>query len=197
MGCDFSARRAEVDQDRYIVLADDDVVGGDIAVEVVGPVDELQRVKQRADDGIQLLLARRAAKAFQPGLEAQSFLELEHHVGGVVSFEVAVHANDVWVIELRQRFGFFNEPVAPPLEIAGAVGRTRHRFEAVLAGGEIGREILLQRDDPRQRAFFRQISHAEAARAQHALDAVISHENSSDRQRDEVRHNLLLWFQKL
>ena len=58
--------RAEVDQAGRAVGADNDVVGGDVAVQEVRAVHHLERVEQRAGDQVELILRRRTAEAFEP-----------------------------------------------------------------------------------------------------------------------------------
>ena len=58
-----AARGAEIEQHGRAVGADDDVVGGDVAVQEVGRVHHLQRIEQRVQDGVELLLRRRPAEA--------------------------------------------------------------------------------------------------------------------------------------
>ncbi len=67
---DLAACGAEVDQDGRAVLADDDVVRGDVAVQEVLLVDQLQGVEERRDDRVELLLTRGPFQALQPRLEA-------------------------------------------------------------------------------------------------------------------------------
>ena len=57
-------RRAEIQQHRAAVGAHDDVVGRDVAMQEVGRVHHFQRVEQRRDDRIQLVLRGRPAEAF-------------------------------------------------------------------------------------------------------------------------------------
>ena len=65
---DLAARGAEINQHGIARLADDDVVGRDVAMQEVGLVDHLQRIEERGEDGVQLLLARRAPQRLEPPL---------------------------------------------------------------------------------------------------------------------------------
>ena len=125
MGGDLAARRAEVDQHRRPVLADDDVVGGDVAVQKGAAVHHLQRVEQGVEDLVELVLARRALQALQPGLEAAPLLEVEHHVAGVVGPEVAIDAHDVGVDEAGERLRLLDEALEAPFVVFGAILRAR------------------------------------------------------------------------
>ncbi len=136
-------------------------------------VDQLQRVEQRSDDGVELFLARGAAEALQPGLEALSFLEMEDHVAGIIGAEVTVHAHDIGVIELGKCLGFLDEAVEPPAVVVLAVLRPWRGLDAAGASCEIRREVLLDRHMAVERHLVGEIGYAEAARAEHALDAVV------------------------
>jgi hypothetical protein len=52
---------------------------------------------------------------------ASVFLEVEHHVGGVVGAEVAVDADDIRMVEPGQGLGFLDEAVEAPAVVVGAV----------------------------------------------------------------------------
>ena len=142
---DLAACRAEVDEHRIARLADDDVVGRDVAMQEVGLVDQLERIEQRRQDGVELLLARRAAERLQPALEALALLEVEHHVAGVVGAEVAIDAHDVRVIELGERLRFLDEAIEAPAVVAGAVlaSGARPRCLAARAAMSLGKYSLM------------------------------------------------------
>ena len=190
---DLAARRAEVDQDRRPVLADDDVVGGDVAVQIVAGVHHLQRVEQGLEDLVELGLPRRALEALQPGLEAAPLLEVEHHVAGVVGPEVAVDAHDVGVDEAGERLRLLDEALEAPLVVLGAVLRARRGIAGGAARGEVGREVFLDGDEPGQRHLVGQVGDAEAAGPQHALDAVVADQLRPVRQRQQVGIGRRAW----
>ena len=187
---DGFAGRAEIDQHRHAIASDDNVVGRHVAMEVVGLVNELERVEQRLDDGVELGLSRRPTQALQPALEALPFLELQHHVAGAVGAEVVVNPDNVGMVELGQRLGFVDKPIKSPLEIAGAVGRTRRTVNAIGASGKVRREVFLDGDRTRQRDLLGQIGHAEPARTKHALDAESAGQDGAWRKRDQIGHVL-------
>ena len=151
-------------------------------------MDQLQRVEQRADDGVELFLARRPAQALQPALEALAFLEVEDHVAGVVGAEVAVNAHDVAVVELGKRLRFLDEPVEAPAVVAGAVLRARRRIDAAVARRDVAREVFLDGDHAGERDLVGEIRHAESAGAQHPLDAIVADQFGPAWQRNEIRH---------
>ncbi len=122
---------------------------------------------------IELLLARGAAQALEPGLEAQALLEVEDHVAGVIGPEVAVDADDVRVVELGERLGFLDEAVEAPAVIAGTVLGARAGLDAA-AGGKIGGKVLLDGDAAVERNLVGKIGDAESASTKHALDAEVA-----------------------
>ena len=136
---------------------------------------------------VELVLARRAPEALQPALEAAALLEVEHHVAGVVGAEVAVDAHDVGVVERGERLRFLDEAVEAP---AGSRRRSpasaaRHRC-APSRAAIVGREIFLDGDQAGERDLVGEIGDAEAAGAQHALDAVVADQLGPVRQRQQV-----------
>ena len=100
---DDTARGAEVEQHGRTVGTDDDVVRRDVAMQEVGFVHHLDRIEQRPQQAVELLLSRRPPEALQPGFHARSALEPHDHIGGAVRLEHADHAHDGRVIELRER----------------------------------------------------------------------------------------------
>ncbi len=173
MGGDLAPGRAEVDQHRRAILADDDVVGGDVAVQVAGGVHHLERIEQRGDDFFQLRLPRRPIEVLEPGLEAAALLEMQHHVGGLVGPEIAVDAHDVGVHEARERLRLIDEALEAPVVVGSGVAGARRGILAV-AGGEIGREVFLDGDETGERDLVGKVGDAEAAGAQYPLDAVVA-----------------------
>ena len=135
---------------------------------------------------VELGLARRALEALQPGLEAAALLELQHHVAGVVGEEVAVHAHDVGVNEAGERPRLLDEALEPPLVVLGAALRARRGLAGGAAGGVVGGKVFLDGDEPGQRRLVGEIGDAEAAGAQHALDAIVANQLRPLRQRQQV-----------
>ena len=165
---------AEVDQHRIAGVADDDVVGRNVAMQEVGFVNCFECVEQRRDDRVEFFLPRRAPQRLQPRLEALTFLEMQHHVGGVVRAENPMHLDDVAVIEPRERLRLVYETIEAPVVVACATVRPGRRLEVLRPRGEIAREILLDADLARQRRLIGEISDAEAARAEDAHDFIIA-----------------------
>ena len=143
---DIAARCAEVDQHRIAGAADDDVVGRNIAMQEVGFVNCLECVEQRRNDLIKLFLPRCAPQSLQPRLETLTFLEMQHHVGGVVRPENPMHLDDIAVIEPRERLRLVFETLEAPVVVACATVRPGCRLEVLRPRGEIAREILFDAD---------------------------------------------------
>ena len=140
---DRPPRGAEVEQHRRAVGAHDDVVGGDVAVQEVLAVHHLQRVEQRGDDRIELLLRRRPAQAAQPILEALALLEAHHHVGGGVRLVHARNPHDARVLEARQRARLLQKAGAAPVErLLVAVGLGLHAHGGVAVTEVVGVVLL-------------------------------------------------------
>jgi hypothetical protein len=133
--------------------------------------------------------ASRTGAIIQPAFEALPFLEVQHHVAGVVRAEVAIDPHDVRVREFRESLRFLDEAVEPPFVIAGAILRAWRRLDAIGTSGKIAGKIFLDRDDAVERDLVGEIGHAEPAGAEDALDFVIAYEFGPARKRNEVGHN--------
>ena len=152
----------------------------------VGLVYDLERIQQRRDDVVEFRLPRRALEALQPGLEAAALLEVEHHVGGVVGAEVAMHPHDVGVVETRQRLRFLDEAIKTPLIVARHFLRAWRGADA-LACRKVSRKILLDGDEPSQGLLVREVGDAEATGAQHTPYVVVADQLRPVRQGQQVR----------
>ena len=188
LGGDLAPRGAEVDQDRRLVAAYDNVVGRDVAMQEVALMDHFQRVEQRAHERVKLGLAWRAAKTSQPRLEAAALFELQHHVAGVVGPEIAIDANDIRVIEAGECLGFIDEAVEAPFIILGTFARAREGGEIAFAGGVVGRKIFLDGDLAAERQFIGKISDPEAACPQHLFDAEVAGQFGAVWKCDQIAH---------
>jgi len=185
---DIAPCGAEIDQYRRSVTADDDVVRRDVAVKKIGRVEEGQRVQQRRYDTIELVLARRAAEALEPGLEALAILVLQDNEPRVRLAEEAIDADDVRVIEAGQRARLVKKALEAPLVVTGAVLGAGLRGLVVIAHREIDREVLLDRHHPGERYFLGKVGDAEAAGAQDTLDAIVLCEARACWQGGKIRH---------
>ena len=135
--------RAEIEQHGRAVGAHDDVVRGDVTVQEVGRVHDLQRIEQRGDEEIELVLRGCALEAAQPALQAHALLEPHHHVGGRVGLEHAADANDGRVLEARQRARLLEEIGAALVEGRLVAFRLRPHAHGGVAVAEIDRVVFL------------------------------------------------------
>ena len=170
---DLAAGRTEIDQHGRAIATDHDIVGGDVAVQEIGRVDDFECIEQRHQNSVQLLLPGRAAEALQPSLEALAFLEVQHDIAGVAVAEITINPDDVGMREARQRLRLLDEALETPGVIAFAVLGPRADV-LVAARGEVDGEIFLDGDVAGERRLFRQIGDTETAGAQHPLDPVVT-----------------------
>src|SRR5215470_19698147 len=117
---------------------------------------------------------------------AAPFLERDHHVAGIVGEEVAIDADNVGMHKARQGLGLGDEAIEPPAKVLRAPLRAWRRVDGAQAGGEIGREIFLDRDQATERQFLGQIGDAEPPGTKHALDSVVADELGPVRQGEKV-----------
>ena len=121
--------------------------GRDITMQKDRLCGYFQRVEQRRDESRRVLSAGRAPERLQPRLEALTFLEMQHHVGGVVRPENPMHLDDVAVIEPRERLRLVFETIEAPVVVACATVRPGCRLEVLLTlAAKSLREILLDAD---------------------------------------------------
>src|SRR5581483_4304836 len=184
------SRGAEVQQHRRSVRPDDDVVGGNVAMKEILRVHHLERVEQRPDDPVELLLRRSAAEAREPLLHALARLEDHHHVGGGVCLEDAGDLHHAAVTEMRERAGFLEEAVSAPLEYFLMPFRLRPDAQALVAQAERLRTIFLDGDPGPELHIVGPVGDAEAPGADHALDAVALVEHRPRRQHYPAIHDL-------
>ena len=173
LAADRVARRAEIEQDRRAVMADEDIAGLDIAVQVAGGVDLGQTVEQRHEERAQFVLGELAALLAHDGGEAVALLVLHHHVGGAVRLEEAEHRHDARMAEYREGLRLLQEALEAPVVIVLVALGARPDRGLALADGELDRQVLLDRDVLLEVGVPGEIGDAEAARAQDRLDLVL------------------------
>ena len=179
---DRAAGGAEIEQHGGAVGADDDVVGGDVAMQEIGRVQHLQGIEHRRHDAVELLLRGLAAEPPQPVLEAFPALEAHHHVGRVIGLEHAGDAHDAGMVEARQRARFLQEVGAAPVEdllVALGLCPHAHRLGAL---AEIVGVVFLDRHHGGEADVLGLIGDAEPAGADDTQDAIAAIENRSRRQ---------------
>ncbi len=185
---DVAARGAEIDQHRRSVAADDDVVRRDVAMQEIGGMDQRQRVEQGRHHAVEFVLARRAAERLEPCLEALPVLVVQDDETGVVLPKEAIDTDDVGVVEARKRSRLIEKAIETPLVVTGAVAGTRLGRLVGIADREVDREILLDRDQARERRLLGQIRDPETAGAEDALDAVVLGEARANGKGGEIGH---------
>ena len=164
--------RAEIQQHRRAVGTHVDVAGLHVAMQKTGPVHNLQPVEQRADDAQQACPVEGQAP-HQPVLQRLAGFVLHHHVGGVVGAEVAQHAHDAGMVKARQRAGFEQEALQPPVEGLLDVGRAGPHAQLGGAHRHVAGQVFLDRHAAIQVGVVGQVRHAKTATAQHPLEAVL------------------------
>ena len=115
---------------------------------------------------------RRLRVELQHGLQRVALLVVHDHVGGGVGLEIAQHAHDVRMAELAQRARLEQEALEAPPVARLVLRRLRDHFAVGRAHGELARQVFLDRDVLVEVGVARAVGDAEAARAQHLLDAV-------------------------
>ena len=113
------------------------------------------------------------------------------HVYAVEDFEDLVEAAPDVVVLGTGYFGRVNvldETIEAPPVITGAILRTWCCLDVAVASGKVTWKILFDGDETRKRYLVSEISDAEAASPQNALDAIIANKLRSARQRYEIRH---------
>ena len=189
---DRTAGGAEVEQHRRAVGANDDVVGGDVAMQHVGGVHHLQRVQDRGHDPVQLRLRGRAVETRQPALEAQSVLEAHDHVGGRVGLEHARDADDVGMLEAGQRARLVQEAGPAPIECGLVALRLGPHTHVGAPVREVDGIVFLDGDPHAETDVVCLVRDGEAAPADDATDAIAAVEQRIPRQEQSAVHALLL-----
>ena len=165
-----------------------DVLRLDVPVHDVGLMDRCKRVEQRADYCIQLSLGWAASKRVEPSLQVFSFNEAEHHVGGLVLFEVSGNANDIGMPQFCECLGFGEEALKPPVVISAALAGEGGNSDAIFAVGQRSWKILLQGHIGIEPCIARQVGDAEAAGAKDADNLIVTADYRAFRQRLSVGH---------
>jgi hypothetical protein len=102
--------------------------------------------------------------------------------------EIAIHADDVGVIEAGKRLRLFDEAVETPLVVGRAVARAGGCVLFAIAGRKVRREVFLDGDLARECDLVGEVCDTESAGTKHALDLVIANEFCSAGKREQVCH---------
>ena len=165
-------RGAEIDQRRLALGVEQDIRRLDVAVQEPRGMDRGQPVEEPPQDpverrGVERTLLRHLL------VQGAASHQLHDQVGRAVGLEEVVHQHDAGrAMQGGQRAPLGDEAVATPGEVLGGAGRARHHRRAVLADGERGRQIFLDRDVAPQLAVDGTVGDAEAALAEDRDDAI-------------------------
>ena len=165
------ARRAEIQQHRGAVTADENIGGLDI------PVDEPLIVEARegprqGQEYLEHVGFRQAASFADDGLQRLAALVLHHHVAGVVQLEEIQHRYDVGIAEAGQDLAFFEKSLAAPDKGFGFCLRSGVDAAVVIPASQLLREVLLYGNRAIQIRIGREIGNSESASAENAFYSV-------------------------
>ena len=139
------ARRAKVQQHGRIVLgSDDDVARLDVTMQKISPMHHLQAVENRVQNRFEFCLGQDAlaVEKLRQGLALGVF---HHDIRRAVRLKKMMHAHDVRMLKPRQNSGFVDKALQAPLKIRRRLRRLRHHAPVAFAGGEVRRQVLLDR----------------------------------------------------
>ena len=165
---DRAASRPEIEQLHLARFGHIDVVRRDVPVDDAFLVHLFQRVQQWDHDRSHLIAGQLsfAAHAFLHGL---SFHIFHHEIGRAVFRKAVIDRDDAFFgVEHRQPPRFFREVLPPLLKQGAALIRIDgHRALGVDAGGEVHRQIFLDRYLLTQKGIPANVGNAKTSIAQH------------------------------
>ena len=138
-------RRAEIEQHRGAVVADVDVAGLDVAMQVAGLVHHFQAVEQRRDERRRSAPRRAAGACLSQSGSGVALDELHHHVGGAVGLEEAHHAHDVRDGGTRRACATRRGSAAAPVEVSAVVGEFGAIDWSAPRSRDVAGQVLLDR----------------------------------------------------
>ena len=182
------ARRAEVEKLHAPVRLDDDVVGRDVPVDHAFAVDDLQRVHQRHQQRVCLLLVQGSAQTLQVAAQRLALQILHDEVGGAVFLKGAVDPdNGLQPHELGQGLRLGQELLqAEAVVLRLFRGGQLHRYRVLAAAHQAGGVVLLDGHAPSGGVVVRDIGDAEAALPQHSAQHISAVENAAGPQGEGV-----------
>src|SRR6185369_6424996 len=176
------ARSAEVEQDRLVLVGDEDVRGLDVQVQHLVLMDDAQPSQYLVEQGTDRRFAKyfvtfQVARGDDEILQGISLQVIHDHVDGFVLAEEIENRNDARMRYLRERAAFFEEALqAEPVERL-LLGLDAGRQLARRALGERRRQIFLERNELAL-AVLAQIDHAETTGRQFLDDLVAAHDRA-------------------
>ena len=166
------AGSTKIQQHRRTVLADINIVGLDIAMDIARLVNQTQATIDRQKDVQQRCLGW--VRVFsQPLVEVMPGLIVHHQIGGAEFAEVGQHPRHVGVIELHQRARFLQKAAKTVAKEFFALRGERTDGQSVITTGRCRRQVLFDRHQSLQLRLFGQISQAESATPEQADNAVM------------------------
>ena len=179
---DDTPRRAEVEQHGALIGKQHDVVGRDVAVVDMIPVDDGQGVHEGRQDLAYPGFVGRVVAQLENVMQGLAAEVRHDHVGRAVRLPEAVHLDQRGVIELGEHARFVDEAAQADLEGRAIALRSYRHRSVVPARSEQGRHVLLQRHLAMQRVVLGEIDDAEATFTDQIDDLELA-EHRADRQR--------------
>ena len=164
-----AASRTEVEQHRPAVWQQHDVVGRDVAVVDLMPVQDVQGTEQGLDKALQPGLVRRTVHAPPHVLQRAPVVVGHGHVRRAVLLPEPVDLHERWVVKARKEPRFVHERAQTPRKGFGVGFTAQGQHRTVGALDQRGRHVLLDGHVPHQGVIQRKVHDAEAARPEHAL----------------------------
>ncbi len=164
---DGPARGAEVEQHGNAVVADEDVVGRDVAVIDVLVVQQVQRRQQRVDDGTARGFVGRLVHRLAHLAQRAAPVAGHHHVGRAVVFPEPIDLDERGVVEARQHARLVHERTQAHGEGLGMRRRAQRHALVAPARRERRGHVFLQGHLALERVVPGPVDDAEAADAQH------------------------------
>ena len=160
---DHAPRGAEVEQHRLACRRQQDVVGRDVPVQAVLPVQQLQGIEQRPQQSPDPRFVGRVRHRLHRGLEGRALVVGHDQIGGVVRLPEAVHLDQGRVVEARQQPGLVDEALESLGVAVGMALRAQHHRLLLAACCQRRWQVFLQRDPAQQQVVVGLVDHAEAA----------------------------------
>ncbi len=138
------------------------------------PVQVSQGIRQLADVAQCLGFGQGAACAYQV-FQRTVFNVLHDVVGRTVFLEYVVYADDVWIVERRQRLGLLQELLSEAVYLlACAFGKDTDLRVSFVPVAELFHEKFLDGHPPFQPLLEAEVGDSESALSQYGQDAVFS-----------------------
>ena len=139
----------------------------------IGPMHHLQAVEDRVQNRFEFCLGQDAlaVEKVRQGLALGVF---HHDIRRAVRLKKMMHAHDVRMLKARQNSGFVDKAIQAPLKIRRRLRRLRHHALVAFAGGEVRRQVLLDRHGNIQREIPAEVGDAKPTVPEDAVKFKIS-----------------------